>query len=162
MIFIPARSHAAETDRVHAEDSVEKMLAVSNRLQKVNGWSCSSQLWHPHLLGCDCLSNSCGPRLHNIRPAKAFLAACESFLNCRKCCKSSTSNKQLLFHNFFQTTTKSPRRNEIDICGLRKNNVDNLAFQAFLIVQAWCSVWKRAVTEHTLVGVQQKRWTVVI
>jgi len=24
--------------------TVEKMLAVSNRLQKVNGWSCSSQL----------------------------------------------------------------------------------------------------------------------
>jgi len=27
-----------------------------------------------------------------MRPAKAFLAARESFLNCRKCCESSTSN----------------------------------------------------------------------
>jgi len=31
--------------------------------------------------------------LHNVRPAKAFLAVRESFLNCKKCCKSSTSNK---------------------------------------------------------------------
>jgi len=26
--------------------------------------------------------------LHNIRSARSFLAACESFLSCRKCCKS--------------------------------------------------------------------------
>jgi len=26
-----------KTDRVHADDSVEKMVAVPNRLQKVNG-----------------------------------------------------------------------------------------------------------------------------
>jgi len=36
--------------------TVEMMLAESSRLQKANGWSCSSQLWRPHLLGCDCLS----------------------------------------------------------------------------------------------------------
>jgi len=41
--------------------TVEKMLAVSNRLQKVNGWCCSFRLWHPRWLGCDCLSNSCRP-----------------------------------------------------------------------------------------------------
>jgi len=41
--------------------TVEKMLAVPNRLQKVNGWSCSSWLWHPRRLGCDCLPNSCRP-----------------------------------------------------------------------------------------------------
>ena len=82
-----------KTDRVHSEDSVEKMLAVPNRLQQANGWSCSSKLRHPHLLGYDWLCNSCRPRLHNTRSAKAFLAARESFLNCRKCCKSSTSNK---------------------------------------------------------------------
>jgi len=35
------------------------MLAVPNRLQKINGWSCSSQLWHLRRLSCDCLSNSC-------------------------------------------------------------------------------------------------------
>jgi len=35
------------------------MLAVRNRLKKGNGWSCSSKLWHPPRLGCDCLSNSC-------------------------------------------------------------------------------------------------------
>jgi len=39
--------------------TVEKMLAVPNRLQKVNGWSWGSRLWHPRRLGCDCLSNSC-------------------------------------------------------------------------------------------------------
>jgi len=70
------------------EDTVEKMLAVPNRLQKANGWSCSSQLWHPHLLGCNCLSNSCRPGLHNTRPAKAFLAARDSFLNCKKVAKA--------------------------------------------------------------------------
>jgi len=32
------------------------MLAAPNLLQKVNGWSCSSQMWHPLRLGCDCLS----------------------------------------------------------------------------------------------------------
>jgi len=31
--------------------------------------------------------------LHNIRPAKDILEARESFLTCRKCCKSSTSSK---------------------------------------------------------------------
>ena len=35
------------------------MLVVPNRLQKVNGWSCSSQLWQPRQLSCNCLSNSC-------------------------------------------------------------------------------------------------------
>jgi len=41
------------------------MLAVPNGLQKVNGWSCSSRLWHPRRLGCDCLSNSCRPMVLN-------------------------------------------------------------------------------------------------
>jgi len=42
----------------------EKMLAVPNSLQKVNGWSCSSRLWHPRQFSCDCLSNSCRPVLN--------------------------------------------------------------------------------------------------
>jgi len=50
-----------KNDQVHAEDPVEKMLAVPNRLQKVSGCSCSSQTWHPPRLGCDCLSNSYRP-----------------------------------------------------------------------------------------------------
>jgi len=32
------------------------MLAVPNRPQKANSWSCSFQLWHPSGLTCDCLS----------------------------------------------------------------------------------------------------------
>jgi len=47
-----------KTDRVHAEYSVEKLLAVPNRLQRVNGLSWSSQLWQPRRLDCDRLSNS--------------------------------------------------------------------------------------------------------
>ena len=46
-----------KTDRVHAEDPVEKTLAVP-KSAKSNGWTCSSQLWHPPRLGCYCLSNS--------------------------------------------------------------------------------------------------------
>jgi len=46
--------------------TVEKMLAVPNRLQKVNGWSCSSRLWHPCRLGCDCLPNSCKSVVLNL------------------------------------------------------------------------------------------------
>jgi len=42
--------------------TVEKMLAVPNRLQKVYGWFCSSRLWHSCRLGCDCLFNSCRPK----------------------------------------------------------------------------------------------------
>jgi len=38
-----------------------------------------------------------------MRLAKAFLASRESFLNCRKCCKYSTSNEELSFQNFFHT-----------------------------------------------------------
>jgi len=45
--------------------TVEKMLAVPNRMQKLNGWSCSSRLWHPCQLGCDCLSTSCRPVVLN-------------------------------------------------------------------------------------------------
>jgi len=41
--------------------TVEKMLAVPNRLQKVNGLSSSYRLWHHRQLGCDCLFNSCAP-----------------------------------------------------------------------------------------------------
>ena len=52
-----------KTNRVHAEDTLKKMLVVPNRLQNVNGWSCSSQLWHPRRFGYDCLSNSCRVRL---------------------------------------------------------------------------------------------------
>ena len=43
------------------------MLAVPNRLQKVSGWSCSSRLWHPRRLGCDCVLNSCRPVVLNLR-----------------------------------------------------------------------------------------------
>jgi len=39
--------------------NVENMQAVPNRVQKINGWSCSSWLWHPRQLGCDCPSNWC-------------------------------------------------------------------------------------------------------
>jgi len=42
--------------------------------------------------------------LHNMRPAKASLVAREGFPNRRKCCESSTSNKQFSFQNFFHTT----------------------------------------------------------
>ena len=45
--------------------TVEKMLAVPNRPQKVNGWSCSSRLWHTCQLGCDYLPNSCRPVVLN-------------------------------------------------------------------------------------------------
>jgi len=45
--------------------TVEKMLAVPNRLQKVNGCSCSSRPWHLRRFGCDCLSNSCRPVVLN-------------------------------------------------------------------------------------------------
>jgi len=66
-----------------------------------------------------------------MRPTKAFPAARESFLNCRKCCKSSTSNKQLSFQKFFHTTTKSTHRNEIDFCVPRQFYVDNSTLRAF-------------------------------
>ena len=59
-----------------------------------------------------------------------------TFANCRKCCKSSTSNKQLSFQNFFHTTTKSLHRNKIDFCGVRQIYVDNLALRVFWVVQA--------------------------
>jgi len=48
-----------------AEDSVEMMLSVLNRLQKANVWSCNSLLWHSRRLGCDRLSNSCRPVVLN-------------------------------------------------------------------------------------------------
>ena len=47
LIFIPARSHAAKKTLECMLKTVEKTLAVPNRLQKVNGCSCSSLLWHP-------------------------------------------------------------------------------------------------------------------
>ena len=62
---------------------------------------------------CSCKTKSI------LRPAKACLAARESFLNCRKRCKSSTSNMYLSLNNLLHTTTKSLHRNEIDICGPR-------------------------------------------
>jgi len=52
-------SAAVENRSSAFEHSVEKMLAVPNRPQKLNGWSGSSQLWHPPRLGCDCLSQQC-------------------------------------------------------------------------------------------------------
>jgi len=57
LIFILARSHAAE-NRSSACWRVLKWLVVPNRPQKVNCWSCSSRLRHPHRLRCRCLSNS--------------------------------------------------------------------------------------------------------
>jgi len=41
------------------------MQPAPNRMQKVSGWSCSSWLWHPRQLGCDCLSSSCRPVVLN-------------------------------------------------------------------------------------------------
>jgi len=34
------------------------MLAIPNRLQKANGWSCSSKQLHSRRIDCDCLSTS--------------------------------------------------------------------------------------------------------
>jgi len=42
------------------------MLTVENRVQKINGWSCTSRLRHPRQLGCDCQSNSC--RAATLKP----------------------------------------------------------------------------------------------
>jgi len=81
----------------------------------------------------------CETGLHNIlpaghmRPAKAFLAARESFLNCGKCCESSTSNK-LSLQNFFHTTTKSLHRNE----RLLPPAGNLWWYRAFWVVQACC------------------------
>ena len=44
-----------------------------------------------------------GPAQHTVR---GLHAARETFLNCRKCCKSSTLNKWLSLYNFFNTTTQ--------------------------------------------------------
>ena len=61
LIFVPARSHAAE-NRSNAcwrscwEDP--SMHAVPIRPQKTNGSSCSSQQWHPRRRICGCLSIS--------------------------------------------------------------------------------------------------------
>jgi len=42
LIFIPALAHAAKSwSSVNVEGPVEKMPAVPNRLQKLNGWTCS-------------------------------------------------------------------------------------------------------------------------
>jgi len=52
------------------------MLVLPHGLQKVSGWSCSSQQWHPRRLHCDCPSNSYGLyyRLYRLwRVVKAHL-----------------------------------------------------------------------------------------
>jgi len=53
---------------MHVEDPVEKIQAVTNRLQKANGWSCSLRQWHPRWFACDCLSNP-------YRPSKGVVTA---------------------------------------------------------------------------------------
>ena len=72
--------------------TVEKMLAVLNRLQKVNGWSCSSRMWHPRQLGCDCLSNSCRPVI--LKPGSEGRIQLPSTL---RAALSSLSIKRLIF-----------------------------------------------------------------
>jgi len=52
--------------------TVVNMQPVPNCMQKVNGWSCTSWLWHPRQLGCDCLSNSCRPMILNPVLRAAF------------------------------------------------------------------------------------------
>ena len=91
--------------------------AASKRLQELQSYRCESGLHDIRPAG-------------HMGPAKAFLAARESFLNCRKCCESSTSNK-LSLQNFFHTTTKSLHRNERDFCRPREIYGDNLALRAF-------------------------------
>jgi len=66
--------------------TVENMLAVPNRLQKVNGCFCTSRLWHPRRLSSDCLSSSCRPVVLNsgseghIRLPGTLCAALSSLL----------------------------------------------------------------------------------
>jgi len=52
--------------------NVENVQPVPNRMQKVNGWSCTSWLWRPRQLGCVCLSNSCRPVVLNPVVRAAF------------------------------------------------------------------------------------------
>ena len=42
--FRPRRTQP-QTDRVHAKDLLQKMLAAPNHPQKANGWSCCFQQW---------------------------------------------------------------------------------------------------------------------
>ena len=85
----------------------------------------------------------CGsPGLHNMRPAEAFLAARESFLSCRKRCKSSTSS------NCRSRISCILQRIEMEFCDLRQIYVDNLALRAFWVVQACRNTPGRQMNMH--------------
>ena len=86
--------------------------------------------------------------LHNVRPARAFLAPRESFLNCTRSCKSSTSNKDVSFQNFLRTfASKSPwQRNLLDFCGPRQIYVYNLTLRTFSVAQVCCG-WSSNVID---------------
>ena len=59
---------------------------------------------------------------HNMRPAKAFLVACESFFNCRNCCKSTE------FLPDYCTTTRT-------FSAFGNFMLINLALRPFCVVQ---------------------------
>jgi len=66
--------------RILAYESTYKKIGQSNRTS-------TKTLFLP------CARYLFKPGLYNMRPAKAFLPAHQSFLNCRKCYKSLSSNK---------------------------------------------------------------------
>ena len=79
-------------------------------------------------LSCELLSLSCSCFLPCgagtiLYSRHAQHAAHESFLNYRKCCKSSNSNKQLSLQEVFHAETESPHQNEIDFCAPRQKFV---------------------------------------
>jgi len=63
-----------------------------------------------------------------MRPETGFLVTGESFLNCRKCCKSPASSMITVIPAFFSRLLY----NEIDFFGLRKIYIDQFGPSNFL------------------------------
>jgi len=142
-----------KTDRVYAEDPVEKMLAVPNRLQKVNGWSCSSKMCHPPRLGCDYLSNWCRPRMAKLFDPRAEFATAWPLEGCIQC-DLRDRQQPMLLHRCPQSETWHLKKCARYLAGRMWS-----AGRSF----ATPGVDRReVVTAHTLVGVQYLGWTVVI
>ena len=143
--------------------NVGNIQPVPNRMHKVNGWSCTSWLWHPRQLACDCLSNSCRPVV-----LKPFLKAAFGSQAPVQRPQQSFNKTSKILCNRLHFYYKTKRVNWIALKNFteafQQSNHVGLDLVPFSekVENHWYRLWKGTATAHTLVGVQHQRWTFVI
>ena len=157
-MFVPAWSHAAEIDKMRAEDPVEKIRACSN--DSYANSSCRSQQWHSRRRVYGCQSNSYRPGLFKFFER-------DHISNCKRV-RGPDILRNVIFSGYVIFLPNQHNFRKYIIFSLLSKCIGAgwNGFTGRILPASRCvespDIDRRVVTAHAIVGVQHQSWTVVI